>query len=260
LLRGRTFTAEDRIGRPKVALVNEAAARRFWPNADPIGRTISLGQGNFDDGAEVIGIVANVRYEGVESAPIPDVYVPILQSPGGGVLFVRSRLEASALVASVRREVRALNPNAALTAIQTMDEIVGDAIWQPRASAWLLSAFAVLAVLLTAIGIFGVMAQTVSQRTAEFGIRLAIGAQSRDVLTLVLRRAAVMTGLGLAIGVAGAFLMSRLLASLLYNVTAHDPVTYAAVVVILGSVTLLAAYVPARRATRVDAMRTLRAD
>jgi putative ABC transport system permease protein len=261
LLSGRTFTGQDRVGRPKVALVNEAAARRFWPNANPIGRTIALGIGEgFDDGAEVIGVVANVRYEGVESAPVPDVYIPLLQSPNGSVLFVRSRIDTSALVASIRREVRALDPNLPLTSIQTMEEIVGDAIWQPRASAWLLSAFAILAVLLTAIGIFGVMAQTVSQRTAEFGIRLAIGAQARDVLTLVLRRAAVLTGVGLAIGLAGAFLLSSLIASLLYNVTARDPRTFAAVVVILASVTLIAAYVPARRATRVDAMRTLRAD
>ena len=159
---------------------------------------------NFDDGAEVVGIVANVRYEGIESAPVPDVYIPVLQSPGSGLLFVRSTLDAGVLTAALRRELRALDPNLPLTEVRTMQDVLRDSMWQPRASAWLLSMFAALAVLLTAIGIFGVMTQTVSQRRAEFGIRLALGAQARDVLNLVLRRAVLMTGVGISAGLAGA--------------------------------------------------------
>ena len=260
VLRGRTFTDQDRQGRPKVVVVNEAAAREFWPNADPIGKVIAVGQGGFDDGAEVIGIVSNVRYEGMESAPVSDVYIPILQSPGAGILFVRSSIDAGALTAAVRRELRALDPNLPLTEVRMMQDVLRDSMWQPRASAWLLSTFAALAVLLTAIGIFGVVAQTVSQRRAEFGIRLAIGAQARDVLNLVLRRAALMTGVGIIAGLAGAFGLSTLMASLLYDVPARDPSTFAAVAVVLGIVTLAAAYLPARRATRIDAIETLKAD
>jgi putative ABC transport system permease protein len=260
VLRGRTFTEQDRVGRPKVVVVNEAAARHFWPNADPIGKIVAVGQGGFNDGAEVVGVVANVRYEGIESAPVPDVYIPVLQSPGSGILFVRSTLDAGTLTAALRRELRALEPNLPLTDVRMMQDVVRDSMWQPRASAWLLSTFAVLAVLLTAIGIFGVMAQTVSQRRAEFGIRLAIGAQARDVLNLVLRRAALMTGVGIIAGLAGAFGLSTLMASLLYDVPARDPSTFAAVAVVIGIVTLAAAYLPARRATRIDAIETLKAD
>jgi putative ABC transport system permease protein len=260
LLRGRAFTDQDRTGRPKVAVVNEAAARQFWTGADPIGQIISLGQGNFQDGAEVIGVVGDVRNESVEAQPVPDVYIPILQSPTGNMLFVRSSAETGPLLAALRREFRALDPNLPLTNVRRMEDVAGDAMWQTRASAWLLSAFAALAVLLTAIGIFGVTAQTVTQRTAEFGIRMAIGAQARDVLSLVLRRAAWMTGAGLIVGLAGSYAVSSVLSSLLYNVTARDPATFAVVAVMLGIVTLVAAYLPARRATRIDAIQTLRAD
>ena len=260
VLSGRTFTDHDRIGRPKVVVINEAAARQFWPNVDPVGKIVALGQGGLEDGAEVVGVVANVRYEGIESAPVPDVYVPVLQSPGSGLLFVRSSLDAGVLASVVRRELRALDPNLPLTDIRMMQDVVRDSMWQPRASAWLLSTFAGLAVLLTAIGIFGVMAQTVSQRRAEFGIRLAIGAQASDVLKIVLRRAALMASAGIIAGLVGAFGLSTLMASLLYDVPARDPSTFAAVAGILGIVTLVAAYLPARRATRIDAIETLKAD
>jgi predicted permease len=260
VLRGRTFTDDDRIGRPKVVVINEAAARRFWPNVDPIGRIVALGQGGLEDGAEVVGVVANVRYEGMESTPVPDVYAPVLQSPGGGLLFMRSSLDAGVLAAAIRRELRALDPNLPLTDVRMMEDVVRDSMWQPRASSWLLSAFAGLAVLLTAIGIFGVMAQTVSQRRAEFGIRLAIGAQASDVLKIVLRRAVVIASAGITAGLVGAFGLSTLMASLLYDVPARDPSTFAAVAAVLGIVTLVAAYVPARRATRIDAIETLKAD
>jgi predicted permease len=260
VLRGRIFTEHDRTGRPKVAVVNETAARQFWPSADPIGKIIAVGQGGFDDGAEVIGIVTNIRYEGMASAPVSDVYIPVLQSPGGGTLFVRSTLDTGVLTAALRRELRAIDPNLPLTDVRMMQDVLRDSMWQPRASAWLLSTFASLAVLLTAIGIFGVMAQTVSQRRAEFGIRLAIGAQARDVLTLVLGRAVLMTVIGLIAGLVGAFGLSTLMASLLYEVPARDASTFAATAVALGIVTLVAAYLPARRATRIDAIETLKAD
>jgi predicted permease len=261
LLAGRLFEDRDRVGQPKVALVNETAARAFWPNDTPIGKSIGVGQGGFQDGAEVIGIVADVRYRAIETTPTPDVYIPVAQSFQGRMrLFVRSQLDTQTVVSAIRREVRALDPNLPLSEVKTMDERIGDAMWRTRVGAWLLSAFAALALALTAIGIFGVMAQAVTQRTSEIGIRMALGAQRRDVLALVLGSGARVTLVGLAVGVAVALALTRVVAALLYDVQPHDPVTFASVAVLLGLVALGACYIPARRATRVDAVVALRAE
>jgi predicted permease len=261
LLRGRNFTARDRDGQPKVALVSETAARAFWPNQDPLGTTIAVGVGDFHQGAVVVGVVSDVRYRSIETAAVPDVYVPIAQSYQSRVrLFVRSDLDTRTLVTAIGQYVRALDPNLPLSGVKTMTDQVGDAMWRTRVSAWVLSAFAVLALLLTAIGIFGVMAQTVMQRTAEIGIRMALGAQCRDVLSLVLGGAAAVTAIGLLVGVGFALALTRLIGALLYGVEAHDPPTFVAVTALLGGVALAAGYLPARRAARVDAVVALRAE
>jgi len=262
LLRGRTFATHDREGQPKVVLVNEAAARAFWPNDDPIGKIIGVGQGGFHEGgAEVVGIVSNVRYQTIEAGVRPDVYVPLGQSYQSRMrLFVRSGMDASSLVSAIGREVRALDPNLPLHEIKTMEERLGDAMWRARVGAWLLTGFAATALLLTAIGIFGVMAQIVVQRTAEIGIRMALGAQRRDVLALVLGRGALVTGMGLVIGVGCALALTRFMGALLYDVRPHDPATFISVAVLLGFVALAACYIPARRATRVDAVVALKAE
>ena len=259
LIGGRYFTDQDRTGQPKVVLVNEAAAKTHWPNDSPIGKRIAVGQGGFSDGAEIVGIVSNVRYRTIETAATPDVYVPAAQSfQARQRLFVKSRLDTQSLVIAIRREVRELDPNLPLSEIKTMDTRVGDAMWRTRVGSWLLAAFAGLALLLTAIGIFGVMAQTVTQRTAEIGIRMALGAQKRDVLSLLLGRATIVTAVGLVLGVACALALTRLISALLYGVQAHDLVTFVSVVAILAAVALGACYLPARRATRVDALQALR--
>jgi putative ABC transport system permease protein len=175
-------------------------------------------------------------------------------------LFVRTALDPSTLTPAIAREVRALDANLPLSELKTMDDRVADAMWRTRIGAWLLSAFAALALLLTAIGIFGVMAQAVAQRTPEIGIRMALGAQARDVLGLVLGRAAIVTAAGLVIGAGSALLLTRLLAALLYGVEPGDPATFVSVAVLLGVIALVAGYVPARRATRVDAIAALRAE
>ena len=261
LLDGRNFTRHDRVGQPKVALVNEAAARALWPNDTPLGKTIAVGQGGFQDGATVVGVVSNVRSGSIELAPRPDVYIPVSQSHQPRMrLFVRSDLDRGSLVRAITREVRALDPNLPLSEIKSLEEWVGDAMWRTRVGMWLLSAFAALALLLTAIGIFGVMAQTVMQRTPEIGIRMALGAQRRDVLSLVLGQAALLTGAGLAVGVGSALALTRLMSTLLYGVPPHDPLTFAAVVAILTLVALAACYIPARRATRIDTVVALRTE
>jgi predicted permease len=263
LLRGRNITDQDRDGQPKVLLVSETAARRLWPNEDPIGKRMWAGQGSAGggDASEVVGVISDVRYRAIETAPVPDVYLPLAQSYQSRLrLFVRTTLDPSTMAPAIAREVRALDAHLPLSEVKTMDDRVADAMWRTRVGAWLLSAFAVLALLLTAIGIFGVMAQAVAQRTAEIGIRMALGAQARDVLSLVLRRAAVVTAVGIVIGAVSALLLTRLLTALLYGVEPGDPVTFVSVAVLLGVIALVAGYIPARRATRVDAIAALRAE
>ena len=263
LLRGRNISEQDRAGQPKVLLVSETAARRLWPNDDPIGKRMWAGQGSAGSGdaSEVVGVVSDVRYRAIETAPVPDVYLPLAQSYQSRMrLFVRGALDPATLWSAIAREVHALDANLPLSELKTMDVRIADAMWRTRIGAWLLSAFAALALLLTAIGIFGVMAQAVTQRTPEIGIRMALGAQARDVLGLVLRRAAVVTAVGIIIGAGSALLLTRLLAAVLYGVEPGDPVTFVSVAGLLGVIALVAGYIPARRATRVDAIAALRAE
>ena len=261
VLRGRNFNNQDLAGGPRVAVVNEETARMFWPNDTPIGKIIALGQGGFGDGAKVIGVVSNVRYRTIETAPERDVFVPLTQSYRPFMtVFVRSSLDPQNLTTAIRREVRALDPNLPVAEVKTMEERLGDAMWRTTVAAWLFSAFAALAVVLTAIGIVGVMSQTVSQRTQEIGVRMALGAESRDVLALMLRRAALLSGAGIAIGVAGALVLTHLMTALLYEVEPGDPSTLAVVALVLGFVALVSCYVPARRAARVDPVVALRTE
>jgi putative ABC transport system permease protein len=259
LVRGRLFDETDRVGRSKVVVINQAAARRFWPNDDPIGKSVTLGQGGFEDGAEVIGIVENVRYTAIEQPAEPDAYIPLLQSPQSRVrMFIRTEGTAETLIPAVRREVAAIDPSLPLSEVRTMDERIGEAMWRTRLAAWVLSGFALLAVVLTAVGIFGVMAQTVAQETRDIGVRMALGAQRSEVLRLVLSRAAMVTSAGVVIGVGAGVGVSRLAGALLYEVAPGDPMTFAAVALLLVLVALGASYVPARRATRVDPVVALR--
>jgi predicted permease len=262
VLEGRNFTDADRRGRPKVALVDETAARAFWPGQSAIGKRIAVGQGGFGgDGAEVIGVIGNVRYETIDSPSGPHVFLPLAQSYQDWMqIVVRSRLASQDTIAVIRREVRALDPSLPLNDVKTMDTRVDDAMWRTRVSAWLLSAFALLALVLTAVGIFGVMSQIIAQRTSEIGIRMALGASRADVLQLVLSRASSVTLLGVAGGLAAAIALTRVLRTLLYEVTPTDPSTLVAAALVLGAVSLLACYIPARRALDVDPLTALRSE
>jgi putative ABC transport system permease protein len=259
--QGRAFTNRDHEGQPKVLMVNEAAVRALWPRDTAVGKRVALGQNDWGDGGEVIGVVSDVRSRALDTAPMPEVYLPLAQSyQPGARLFVRSDLDTNALVAAVRREVRTLDPNVPLSEIKTMRGRLDDAMWRTRVSVWLLGAFAGLALLLTAIGIFGVMAQAVAQRTPEIGLRMALGAEPRDVMALVLQRAGAVTAAGLVIGIAGALGLTRAMTSLLYGIRPADPVTLISAAALLGFIALAAGYLPARRAMRVDPLTALRAE
>jgi putative ABC transport system permease protein len=262
LIAGRLFTEFDRPGQPEVLIVNEHAARTLWPNDSPIGKRATVGMGSLGrDGGVIVGVVADVRYRAIESAAGAAVYLPLAQNYQPGMrLFVRSALDPADLTGTIAREVRALDPSLPISEIKTMRQRLADAMWRTRVSAGLLTGLAALALLLTAIGIFGVMAQTVMQRTPEIGVRIALGAGSRDVAALVLKNIATITAAGIAIGIAGALGLTRLIGNMLYGVTPGDPLTMVAVVVMLAVVAIAAGYLPVRRATRVDAIAALKSE
>jgi len=222
---------------------------------------MGVGQGGFRDGAEVIGIAADVRYRAVETPPGPDAYLPVLQSPrSGGMIFVRSHLPASAVVPIVRQELASLDRDLPLSEIKTMEERYGDATWRTWTIGVLLSIFAGLALVLALVGVFAVLAQSVAQRTREIGVRMALGAAPRDIRRLVLGRAVTIAGAGVVLGLGAAWFASRLLTTLLYEVEPNDPTVLSGIAVVLFVVTLVASYLPARRASRVDPLETIRAE
>jgi putative ABC transport system permease protein len=262
LVRGRTFTERDTSGQPRVAVINETLARTHFGHTDPIGQRLALGTGGgFEKGAEIVGIVRDLRYASVEAPPRADTYVPLLQRPRqGGLLFVRTTLDAAALAPALRGAVAALDRDLPISDVRTMTMRYADATWRTRLSAQLLAFFAGLALLLAAVGVYVVMAQAVQQRTREIGLRLALGAGRRSIFAMVMGRALAVVSAGVTVGVALSLASMRILESLLYEVTPHDPATLAALAASLLAVALLASYVPARRAMRVDPLTSLRAD
>jgi len=261
VVRGRGISDRDRAGQPKVVVINETAARTYWGAEDPIGKRIALGQGGFGDGAEIVGIVQDVRYGGPEIAVLPGVYLPQLQSlRAGGVIFARSRTRPATLVGAVRTELAALDPDLPLINVIMMQERFGEATWRPRISAWLLGVFAALALVLAALGLYGVISQGVEQRRREIGVRMAVGANRRHIMRLIIGRVVIIAVSGIALGLSCAVPAMRILAALLYQVRPTDPLVFSMLALLLFAVALLAGYIPARRASRVDPLATLRAE
>jgi putative ABC transport system permease protein len=264
LKRGRLFTEDDRSGTPPVVLITEAAAKQYFPNEDPLGKKITLGWGRGPGtpraGGEVIGIVGDVKDAGLAEADPPQLYLPYRQWPVQSMgIVLKSAVPPKTLAEGARRTVYSIDASLPVSNVRTLDEIVSRSISQPRFYMSLLTVFAGVAVVLAAIGIFGVLSYAVVQRTREIGIRMALGAHQRLVLGLVVREAMLMTAAGLIIGIAIALPLTRLLvAKLLFATTPHDPVTYVGVGVVLALIALVAAYLPARRATRVDPIVALR--
>jgi predicted permease len=260
LLAGRGFSQQDNESTGKVMIVNEALARRYWPglsNQEVIGKRISVS--GTPGPCEIIGVAKTGKYRELREAPLPYMYLPLSQSYRSRMtLFIRTAGQPRLLLPAFRAEVQRLDKALPLFDIETMDEHLGRALAQERTNAWLIGGFAVLALVLAAVGLYGVMSYTVTERTRELGIRLALGASPRDVFRLVVGQGMMVTLIGLMIGLAAAFALARIVESLLYQVSVTDPATYSVIVVMLTGVALLACYLPARRAMKVDPMVALR--
>ncbi|HEY0007020.1 MAG TPA: ABC transporter permease [Pyrinomonadaceae bacterium] len=260
LRQGRFFTDSDTADTPGVAIINETAARRFWPNEDPIGKRFKQGRAESKNPwLTIVGIVGAVSHTALEVGSQPEVYLPFAQNPATTIsLVARTNSDPRTFTASVRREVSALDKDLPVSNIKFMDEIVSGSVSQPRLYTMLLGIFAGLALILATIGIYGVMAYSVTQRTHEIGIRMALGARPRDVLRLIIRQGMFLALTGIFLGLLVSLALTRVMASLLYGVSATDPVTFTAISLLLALVTLVACFIPARRATRVDPMIALR--
>jgi predicted permease len=261
LLRGRYFADEDGPNSPLVAIIDQATARRYWPGEDPIGEHFK-GQdprGRNDDWLTVIGVVGNMRRSGLDRRPTPHIFEWYRQSEDApAYLVVRTVGDRRALAASLRSAVRSVSKTAILSPVTTLDEQLSDQLSVRRFQTWLLGLFSLLALVLASVGIYGVLHYSVGRRTHEIGIRMALGAQKHDVVRLVLTGGISLTAIGVGIEIGGALALTRFLSSLLYGVKPTDPLTFIAVCLILIAVALLACYIPARRATKVDPMVALR--
>jgi putative ABC transport system permease protein len=262
LLEGRDFSDREMKEAPDVVIINKTMADRFFSDQHPIGRKIQI----FPDPQrwrEIIGVVGDVKLIGLEADINPAIYVPMSQNPYPNALrnvffVVRTHSDIRTVMTDVRARMRSVDNAIPISQVQSMEEIIANSLGQRRLSMALLVVFAFLAALLAAVGIYGVMAYIVAQRTHELGIRMAMGAKAFDVLSLVLRYGLKLTAAGAVIGVAAAFALTRLMSSLLYGVTASDPLTFLGISLFLGVIALLASYLPARRASRVSPIIALR--
>jgi putative ABC transport system permease protein len=260
LISGRTFEERDNETATPVAVIDETMASTYWPNEDPIGKRIKRGGAqSMSPWMTIIGVVRHVRYRTLEEPSRVQVYIAHAQTPLTAMsLAVKTSVDPRSLAAAVQREIIALDPEQPVFAIRTMEELTADSVMRRRLVMMLLSLFAGIALALAAVGIYGVISYWVTQRSHEIGIRVAIGASRLDVLRMVLSQSMSVVLLGVLIGLVGAFVLTRVMATLLYNVTATDAATFALFSVALIFVGLLASYLPARRATRIDPVRMLR--
>jgi putative ABC transport system permease protein len=258
LERGRAFTAADRAGAPQVVLLNESAAKKFFGSENPIGKHVSI-SGGITDG-EVVGVVAGVRQR-PDSTAGPLAYVPLAQAPTpGAFFFVRSARDAASMSNEVRRAIHDVAPQVPVYDMLTMAQRTATATADARFRAMLLAVFAIAALTLAAIGVYGVMSFAVTARTREIGVRMALGAEQTRVQWLIISESMRLVALGGIIGIIGALAATRLLRVFLFDLTPTDPATYASIVILLATVSIVAGWVPARRASRVDPVMALRAE
>jgi putative ABC transport system permease protein len=266
LRKGRFFNERDNEGGPPAAIVNEAWVRQYLPKQEPLGERLlveELVTGKTQLGPfiawEIVGVVADAKFGGLNSDGVPTIYVPMMQSPWpGGVLALRTATEPMSLAPAVRAALGELDRDMPVTSVRSMEQVMVESMSQSRTQTWLIGAFAAVALALAALGIYGVMSYSVAQGTHDMGIRMALGASAGEIMWLVLGRGMLVTGAGLLAGVAGALALTRVLSGLLFNVKATDPWTFALVSLTLALVALVAGYIPARRATRIDPVVALR--
>ena len=260
LRTGRTFTSSDSSASPRIVLINETLRRRFFPGEEPVGRRMNLSSAGKPDWTEIVGVVGDVKYNGMADDVQPAIYQPIQQAPiwGFALILKTDVADPLSLTTAVRNEVSKLDPSLPVTKVSTMEQRVATAMAPPRFRTTLIALFAGVALLLACVGIYGVISYSVTQRTHEIGIRIALGAQRRNVLRLVLGQGALLAVIGVMLGLGGAFALTRLMASLLFGVTPTDAAIFTSVPLGLTAIALLASYLPARRATKVDPLVALR--
>jgi putative ABC transport system permease protein len=252
VVRGRAFTASDREGTPSVAMINESAARRFFPGADAIGRRLRI-QSDVPEGSEIVGVVADVRQRVLSEAPQPELYLAFDQAPVGDfATVIRTDGSPAGALEAAKRIVHEQDKGLAVQRPRLLGEVVAESAGQQRMYMSLLGLFAAIALILAAVGIYGVVSHTVSQRVHEMGVRMALGAKAGDIIALVLLEGVLLTGIGLLLGTTGAIWATRLLQGLLFGVERGDPATFVGGALLLLLVGLAACYIPARRASRVD--------
>jgi putative ABC transport system permease protein len=259
LQRGRLFTEFDTDQSEHVAVINEAMAEKYWPNEDPLGKHLKLTRRAV--ATTIVGVVANARTESIENARVPQIYSSIYQKVEKHLaIFLRGRLDAAAIPEQVREQVQSIDPTLPVFGAEMLNQTVSASLAQRRFALEMVGLFALTALLLAAIGIYGVISYLVSERTHEIGIRLALGAQPGKILQMLLGEGLTLALSGAIAGLAVALIASRLMARLLYGISPFDPVTFAGVILLLVAVALLACYLPARRAMRVDPMIALRCE
>jgi putative ABC transport system permease protein len=260
LVRGRVFTPEDDAKSPRVCLINETLARQFFPNEDPIGKRMNIKTG-IDAWREIVGIVGDIKQHGVDQTTTNQAYEPFAQiSYSSLILVIRTKGSPAPLLSALRAAVHAVDKDQAVGAIRPLEDVVADTIARQRFAMTLLTVFSAVALVIAAVGIYGVMAYNVVQRTGEFGIRMALGAQQRDVLRLVLTQGGKLIGIGLVVGLLATLAASRAMGSMLFNTSVYDPLTLMTITLLLAAVALIACFFPANRATKVNPIEALRTE
>ncbi len=259
LVRGRVLTDDDNEKGEPVVLIDETAAERFWPNEDPVGKQIKLQFGPKPPWRRVVGVVGRSRGDGLDAPYTPHLFFPARQLPINAMtVYIRTETAPEALEDAIRREIQAVDPDLPVFGVRSLRSSIADSLASRRFAMQVLGFFAATALLLAAIGIYGVMAYFVSQRVREIGVRMALGAQRGDVLKLVVRQGMILAGAGVVAGFVAALALTRLISGLLFGVSATDPITLAMFTILLAAVALLANYIPARRASMIDPMAALR--
>jgi predicted permease len=260
VLRGRDFTDGDGGPGLRLLLINDALARQQFPGENPVGRQLWIEK---EAPHTIVGVVGSVRQAGLDIPPLPEIYFPYVQKGfdvwlDDATLVIRTAVPPAGLASDIRQAVRSVDPGLPLYQVMTMEDVIASSLASRRLNLWLLGIFAGIALVLSAAGLYGVISYLVAQRTREIGVRIALGAQTRDVIRMVMSQGARLTAAGVALGLLGALAFTQVLASLLYGVSARDPLTFAGVAALLAAVALLATWLPARRAARVDPMVAIR--